>query len=100
MKDRPAQFGILALLILTMAAAAAFAIIRLPLPFVAKLVMVQTVAVCFIGWAVRNRKYADPRVPQPTPSARQILVSLVPGLLGGVAWLLLMLLLWWKIIVS
>ena|SRR6266481_1816281 len=96
---RPAQFGTLALLTLTTAAAVAFAIIRLPLPFAAKFLMVQTVAVCFFGWAVRNRKYADPRVPQPKPSARQILVSLVPALLGSIAWLALMLLLYMKIIV-
>src|SRR5262245_28715260 len=96
---RPAQFGILALLILTLAAAIGFAIIRLPLPFVAKFLMVQTVAVCFIGWAVRNRTYVDPRLPQPKPTTRQILVSLIPALLGTVAWLLLVLLLSLKIIV-
>jgi hypothetical protein len=93
MRSRPAQFGILALLILTAAAAVSFAIIRLRLPLVATLLMIQTVVVCFLGWAVRNRKYADPRLPQPKLSALQILLSLTPALLAGVVWLLLLLML-------
>ena len=95
-KNRPAQFGILALLILTTAAAISFAIIRLRLPLVATLLMIQTVVVCFLGWAVRNRKYADPRLPQSKLSALQIFLSLTPALLGGVVWLLLLLMLNWN----
>jgi len=92
-KNRPAQFGILALLILTTAAAVSFAIIRLQLSLVATLVMIQTVVVCFLGWAVCNRKYADPRLPQPKRSALQIFLSLTPALLGAIVWLLLVLML-------
>ena len=91
MTNRPAQFGILALLVLATAAAISFAIIRLQLPLIATLLMVQTVVVCFLGWAVRNRKYAVPRRPQPTLSAWQVFLSLTPALLGGVVWLLLLL---------
>ena len=99
MEKAARQYGLFSLFLLMTAAAGSFAIIRLPLPLVAKLVMVQTVAVCFFGWAVRNRKYADPRLPQPKPSTRQVLMSLVPGLLGSIAWLLFVLLLYLKIIV-
>ena len=98
MKSRPTQFGILALLILTAAAAVSLAIIRLRFPLVATLLMVQTVVVCFLGWAVRNRKYPDPRLPQPKPSASQIVLALTPGLLGGVVWLILFVMLSLKFI--
>jgi hypothetical protein len=63
MEKESRQFGLFALFLLTTAAASAFAIIRLPMPFIAKMLIVQSIAVCFWGWAVRNRKYPDPRVP-------------------------------------
>jgi nitrogen fixation-related uncharacterized protein len=98
MENRASQFGIFALFVLTTAAAGSFAIIRLPLPLIAKMLIIQTIAICFFGWAVRNHKYPDPRVRQVL-SQRQVLLSLMPGLLGGVAFLVLTLLLYLKIIV-
>ena len=98
MEKEPRQFGLFALFVLTTAAAGTFAIIRLPLPLVAKMLIIQTIAVCFFGWAVRNRKYPDPRVPQEQ-SPRQVFLSVVPGLLGGVVFLIFSLLLYLKIIV-
>src|SRR6476620_2251878 len=78
------QFGLFTLFVLTTAAAGTFAIIRLPLPLVAKMLIVQTIAVCFFGWAVRNRKYPHPR-EQRKPSTRQMILSLILGTIGGVA---------------
>jgi hypothetical protein len=98
MEKRSSQFGVFALFMLTTAAAGSFAIIRLPLPLIAKMLIIQTIAVCFFGWAVRNRKYPDPRVQQVL-SPRQVVLSLMPDLLGGVAFLVLSLLLYLKIIV-
>jgi|SRR5262245_33886675 len=98
MEKEPRQFGLFALFVLITAAAAAFAIIRLPLPLIGKMLIVQTIAVCFFGWAVRNRKYPDPRAPQKL-SQKQVLLALVPSLLGGVAFLLFALLFYLKIIV-
>ena len=98
MEKQSRQFGLFALFVLTAAAAGSFAIIRLPLPLIAKMLIIQTIAVCFFGWAVRNRKYPDPRVQQAL-SPRQVLLSLMPGVLGGVAFLVFSLLLYLKIIV-
>ena|SRR6478672_12624194 len=98
MEKQDRQFGVFALFVLITAIAGSFAIIRLPLPLVAKMLIIQTIAVCFFGWAVRNRKYPDPRVPQEL-STRQVFLSLMPGLLGGVVFLALSLLLYFKIIV-
>ena len=92
------QFGMFALFVLTTVAVGSFAIIRLPLPLIAKMLIIQTIAVCFVGWAVRNRKYPDPRVQQKL-SQRQVLISLMPGVLGGVAFLVFSLLLYRKIVV-
>jgi len=64
MKNDNRHFSLFTLFVLTTAAAAAFAIIRLPLPLIGKMLICQTVAFCFLGWAVRNRKYPDPRVQQ------------------------------------
>lgn len=61
MEKQPGQFGIFALLVLTTAAALAFAVVRLPVPLILKLCVVLAIAICFYGWAVRNRKYPDPR---------------------------------------
>src|SRR5262245_21431136 len=98
MENEPRQFGLFALFVLITTAAAAFAIIRLPLPLIMKMLIVQTIAVRYFGWAVRNRKYPDPRVPQKQ-SPRQAFLALVPGLVGGVAFLVFSLLLYLKIIV-
>ena len=89
MQNRSYQFGIFALLILTAAAAGSFAIIRLPIPLIAKILMVQAVVVCFFGWAVRNRKYPDPRLPQKPLTGWQIFLRLVPAMLLCAASLLL-----------
>jgi len=69
--------------VLTTAAAGSFAIIRLPLPLIAKMLIIQTTRLFFrLGGA--NRKYPDPRV-QRELSQRQVLLSLMPGCDGGVA---------------
>ena len=60
--------------------------------------MIQSVVVCFYGWAVRNRKYPDPRVPQKM-SPRQVLFVLILNLVIFVAVLLFMLMVHLKIIV-
>lgn len=89
MRSPSYQFGILALLVLTGAAAASLAIVRLPLPLFAKVLMVLMVAVCFMGWAVRNRKYPDPRLPQKPLTSWQVFLRLVPAMLLCIASLLL-----------
>jgi hypothetical protein len=67
MSMQPGQFGIFGLFVITTFAASALAIIRLPLPLVAKICMVQAIAVCFIGWALRNHKYPHPAEVKPRP---------------------------------
>jgi len=98
MEKQSRQFGVLALFVLMTAVAGSFAIIRLPLPLMAKMLIIQTIAVCFFGWAVRNRKYPNPRV-QHEQSPGQVFLSFLPGLLGGVAFLVFSLLLYLKIVV-
>src|SRR5947208_2581857 len=98
MQKASRQYGLFTLFLLMTSAAGTFAIIRLPLPLIAKMTIIQTIALCFLGWAVRNRKYPDPRLPQQQ-SPRQILLSLVPSVLSSVAFLVFALLLYLKIIV-
>jgi hypothetical protein len=92
MEKQPGQFGILALFVLMTAAAIGFAIVRLEVPLILKMCVVFAIVVCFYGWAVRNRKYPDPRqvarVPQ-SPARRRM--GLVIGLLYPVAFIALML---------
>jgi len=79
MESRRYQFGLFALLVLTTVAAGSFAIIRLPLPFIAKFLIIQSIAVCFVGWAVRNRKYPDPRLPMK-PARRKYHISMIAAM--------------------
>lgn len=67
MEKQPGQFGILALLVLMTASAIGFAVVRLPVPLELKLCVVFAIGVCFFGWAVRNRKYPDPRQVPAAP---------------------------------
>src|SRR5262249_51070708 len=96
MKQESRQFGVFALFVLTTAAAGIFAIVRLPLPLVSKMLMIQTIAVCFLGCAVRNRKYPDPRIPQEqTP--KQVMLSLVPSLVFGIGCIVFSLLVYFRV---
>jgi len=99
MRSRSYQFGIFALLILTAAAAGSFAVIRLALPLGAKIVMVQSIAVCFVGWALRNHKYSDPRLPQKALTTGQWLIAVIPAVAMIIVLSLLQVMLHFKIIV-
>src|SRR4051812_38922386 len=72
------QFNIFSLFVLTTVAAIACAIARLPIDPVAKGFPIFTLIVCYYGWAVRNRKYADPRVQQPVSRASRAAAYLIP----------------------
>jgi hypothetical protein len=58
------QFGLFALFVVLTGAAVAFAVIRLPLPWVVKLGPLWAILICFVGWAIRNRKYPSPIRPK------------------------------------
>jgi hypothetical protein len=100
MANQRPQYGIAALLVLTTAAAGVFAIARLPIPFVAKFCIIQSIAICFLGWAVRNRKYPDPRAAQRHPvTTRQLVLALLINVLMFGAYFVFLLLMHLKIIV-
>jgi hypothetical protein len=81
MEKQSGQFGIFDLFVLMTAAALAFAIVRLPLPAIGKFIAVLMIAICFYGWAVRNRKYPDPRVPLPQLAVRRRRLGIVMNLI-------------------
>src|SRR3954469_21386677 len=81
MKQLPPQFSVFALFVLLTAAAISFAIIRLPVPVIFKFLTIQSVVVCFLGWAVRNRKYPDPRQP-PSPTSVRIAAAMNATMAG------------------
>jgi hypothetical protein len=73
------QFSIFSLLVLTTVVAIGCAINALPNPPNAKMCPVFSVAICYYGWVVRNRKYPDPR--QPTnPTTRFWAFALSAGI--------------------
>src|SRR5262245_46713657 len=59
MKNRPRQFGLLALFVLTTSVAVALAVCRLPIDARWKYRLVSLIGVCFLYWA--NRKYREQR---------------------------------------
>ncbi len=65
------QFNLFSLFVLTTVAAVGCAIARLPIDPMAKAFPIFAVVVCYVGWAVRNHKYPDPRQqPASRPLSR------------------------------
>ena len=65
------QFNLFSLFVLTTAAALACAIARLPIDPMARVFPIAAIVICYIGWAVRNYKYPDPRQqPRFSPPSR------------------------------
>jgi hypothetical protein len=60
----PGQFGLFAVFMVLTVSAIAFAVMRLPLPWVAKMGPLSALLICFVGWAIRNRKYPNPSRPK------------------------------------
>jgi len=84
-KKQSRQFGVFALFVLTTAAAGSFAIIRLPLPLIAKMLIIQTIGRLFFRWrcgiaSTLIREYSE-------SFTTSVLLSLMPGVIGGVAFL-------------
>jgi low affinity Fe/Cu permease len=63
-KKQSTQFGLFALFVVMTVAAVACAVTRLPIPWIAKFGPLWALLIFLIGWAVRNRKYPDPRLPK------------------------------------